>query len=43
MYLVSLNNMINIRKTTPKEYPLLIGCGQLDIPMELSAVEIVIY
>lgn len=39
MYLSSLNNMVNVRKTTPREYPLLIGCGQHDIPMELSAVE----
>lgn len=39
MYLASLNNMVNVRKTTPREYPLLIGCGQHDIPMELSAVE----
>jgi len=39
MYLASLNTMVNVRQTMPREYPLLIGCGQQDIPMELSAVE----
>ncbi len=39
MYLASLNTMVNVRQATPREYPLLIGCGQHDIPMELSAVE----
>lgn len=39
MYLASLNGMINVRQTTPRKYPLLIGCGEHDIPMELSAVE----
>lgn len=39
MYLASLNSMINVRQTTPRKYPLLIGCGEHDIPMELSAVE----
>ena len=39
MYLASLNAMVNVRQATPREYPLLIGCGQHDIPMELSAVE----
>ncbi len=38
-YLASLNTMINVRQTAPREYPLLIGCGRHDIPMELSAVE----
>ncbi len=38
-YLASLNSMINVRKTKPRNYPLLIGCGKHDIPMELSAVE----
>lgn len=38
-YLASLNTMINVRQATPRDYPLLIGCGQHDIPMELSAVE----
>jgi len=39
IYLSSLNVMVNVRKSAPREYPLLIGCGQYDIPMELSAVE----
>ncbi len=39
MYLASLNTMVNVRQATPREYPLLIGCGQHDIPMELSAIE----
>lgn len=38
-YLASLNAMINVRQTTPRSYPLLIGCGQHDIPAELSAVK----
>lgn len=39
MYLASLNTMVNARQAIPREYPLLIGCGQHDIPMELSAVK----
>ncbi len=39
IYLASLNTLVNVRQTTPREYPLLIGCGEHDIPMELSAVE----
>lgn len=39
MYLASLNTMINVWQTKPREYPLLIGCGQHDIPMELTAVQ----
>ena len=39
MYLASLNDMINVCRTVPRKYPLLIGCGQHDIPMEISAVE----
>ncbi len=38
-YLASLNSMVNTRQTGPRNYPLLIGCGRHDIPMELSAVE----
>jgi len=38
MYLASLNTMVNVRQSAPREYPLLIGCGEHDIPMELSAV-----
>lgn len=38
-YLASLSSMVNARQTIPRKYPLLIGCGQFDVPMELSAVE----
>lgn len=38
-YLASLNTMVNVRQAAPREYPLLIGCGQHDIPTELSAIE----
>ncbi len=38
-YLASLNKMVNVRQAAPRAYPLLIGCGQHDIPAELSAVE----
>ncbi len=40
MYLASLNSMKNVRQTAPGNYPLLIGCGKYDIPMERSAVEL---
>ena len=40
MYLASLGSMVNVRQAKPRKYPLLIGCGEHDIPMELSAVEI---
>ena len=39
MYLASLNNMVNIHQTKERAYPLLIGCGEFDIPMELEAVK----
>lgn len=39
MYLASLGSMVNVRQSKPRKYPLLIGCGRYDIPMELSAVE----
>lgn len=39
MYLSSLNSMVNVHRTKPRKYPLLIGCGKADIPMELTAVE----
>lgn len=38
-YLASINRMVNKYQTKPRNYPLLIGCGQFDIPMELAAVE----
>lgn len=40
MYLAGLNKMVNVCKPEPRTYPLLIGCGEHDIPMELTAVEI---
>ena len=39
MYLSSLSSMVNVRQTEPRKYPLLIGCGEHDIPLELSAVQ----
>lgn len=39
MYLASLSSMVNVRQSKPRKYPLLIGCGKYDIPMELSAIE----
>lgn len=39
MYLASLNSLINACRSEPRTYPLLIGCGKYDIPMELSAVD----
>lgn len=38
-YLASLNGLVNRFTTGQRPYPLLIGCGQKDIPMELAAVE----
>lgn len=39
MFLATLNNMINKYKTGKRNYPLLIGCGDFDIPMEREAVK----
>ncbi len=39
MFLATLNNMVNKYKTGRRNYPLLIGCGKFDIPMELEAVK----
>ena len=39
VYLAGLNKMVNVFKPQPRKYPLLIGCGEHDIPMELKAVE----
>ncbi len=38
-YLATLNKLVNARQTGPRPYPLLIGCGEHDIPMERTAVE----
>lgn len=39
MFLAGLNKMVNVCKTQPRKYPLLIGCGEHDIPMEHTAVK----
>lgn len=39
MYLASLNKLVNVCEPQRREYPLLIGCGEHDIPMELEAVK----
>lgn len=39
MYFAGLNGLINKYTTKIRPYPLLIGCGDKDIPMELKAVE----
>lgn len=39
MYLASLNNMVNVTQTKPRNYPLLIGCGKYDLPMEQTAIK----
>lgn len=39
MFLVTLNHMVNQYKTRRRNYPLLIGCGKFDIPMELEAIK----
>lgn len=40
MYLASLGSMINKNQIQKRHYPLLIGCGQYDIPQELAAVKL---
>lgn len=37
-YLASLQKMINVYPSQQRAYPLLIGCGEYDIKMELNAV-----
>lgn len=39
MYLATLNQMVNKYEAGQRNYPLLIGCGKFDIPMELEAVK----
>lgn len=39
MYLAALDSMVNQYETGQRKYPLLIGCGKFDIPMELEAVK----
>ena len=37
-YLATLNRMVNVCKAEGRSYPLFIGCGESDIPMEQKAV-----
>ncbi|MCI8861643.1 MAG: alpha/beta hydrolase [Lachnospiraceae bacterium] len=39
MFLATLHRMVNKYKTEQRNYPLLIGCGKFDIPMELEAIK----
>ncbi len=39
MYLASLGSMVNAFQTKSRKYPLLIGCGKFDIPMELKIIQ----
>ena len=39
MFLRTLNSMVNKHETGKRNYPLLIGCGSFDIPMELEAIK----
>mgnify|MGYP001040557789 CR=1 FL=1 len=39
MFLATLNSMVNKYKTGRRNYPLLIGCGKYDIPMEVEAIK----
>ena len=38
-YLVALSQLVNKYKTKKRTYPLLIGCGDKDIPMEIKAAK----
>lgn len=38
MYLATLHSMVNAHPPQKRAYPLLIGCGEHDIPMELDAI-----
>ncbi len=39
MYLAGLDGMVNKHKSQQRMYPLLIGCGENDIPEELDAIK----
>lgn len=39
MFLAGLEGMVNRHGTGKRNYPLLVGCGRYDIPMELEAVK----
>jgi pimeloyl-ACP methyl ester carboxylesterase len=36
-YLAGLSRLVNRHKSTPRNYPLMIGCGDKDIPIEIKA------
>lgn len=38
-YFATLHTLINAREKPPRNYPLLIGCGEHDIPAEITAVK----
>lgn len=39
LFLATLDRMVNKHETGQRNYPLLIGCGKYDIPMELEAIK----
>ena len=39
-YLAGLNKLINKFPSKPRKYPLLVGCGEHDIPMELTIARV---
>lgn len=39
MFMAGLNGMVNVCKPKERDYPLLIGCGEHDVPMEHTAVK----
>lgn len=39
MFLSAIDKMVNKHRTGERNYPLLIGCGEFDIPMELEAIK----
>ena len=39
IFLATLNSMVNKHQTGKRNYPLLIGCGNFAIPMELKAIK----
>ena len=39
IFLATLNSMVNKHQTGKRNYPLLIGCGNFAIPMELEAIK----
>ena len=39
LFLATLNSMVNRYETGKRDYPLLIGCGEFDLPMELEAIK----